>query len=175
MSSGVYQPYVFVRREEKPQYTDIVVSDDDRRIFSLIDRLMGPSRRWSGIDGRLGSNEEGGGRPSGMGTGGMAPEELRVRRFMESCTFKAMISCAGGKSVRSSPFVLQHTRSAYRFRLGNRSGCIHGKYRSDVNDSNEYTRCDTLAERRLARNARSIDELCEELRGGRSRLQHSGM
>ncbi|CAF4698062.1 unnamed protein product, partial [Rotaria magnacalcarata] len=26
----------------------------------------------------------------------MAPEELRVRKFMESCTFKAMISCAGG-------------------------------------------------------------------------------
>jgi len=95
MSSGVYQPYIFVKKEEKPLVNENVTTDSDQRIFSLIDHLMGSRRKWGGIDNRL-IPSDGSGRLPGMGSAGMAKEELRVRKFMESCTFKAMISCAGG-------------------------------------------------------------------------------
>jgi len=98
MSSGVYQPYIFVKKEEKPLVNENVTNDSDQRIFSLIDHLMGSRRKWSGIDNRL-IPSDGSGRIQGMGSAGMAPEELRVRKFMESCTFKAMISCAGGTKI----------------------------------------------------------------------------
>ena len=94
-SSVVYRPYIFVKKEEKPLLDTNLPTNDDRRIFMLIDHLMGSRRKWSGMDNPLAPT---GGLANipGMGSGGMAPEELRVRRFMESCTFKAMISCAGG-------------------------------------------------------------------------------
>ncbi|CAF4209691.1 unnamed protein product [Rotaria sp. Silwood2] len=95
MSSGVYQPYLFVKKEEKPLLDESLTTDADRRIFSIIDHIMGSQRKWSGINNRL-IPSDGSGRIPGMGSAGMAPEELRVRKFMESCTFKAMISCAGG-------------------------------------------------------------------------------
>ncbi len=95
MSSGVYQPYIFVKKESKPLVNENVTNDSDQRIFSLIDHLMGSRRKWGGIDNRL-IPSDGSGRIPGMGSAGMAKEELRVRKFMESCTFKAMFSCAGG-------------------------------------------------------------------------------
>jgi hypothetical protein len=95
MSSGVYQPYVFVRKQEKPLVNENVTPNSDQHIFTVIDHLMGSRRKWSGIDGRL-IPSDGSGRLPGMGSAGMAPEELRIRKFMESCTFKSMISCAGG-------------------------------------------------------------------------------
>jgi len=96
MISGVYHPSIFVKKEEKNLINENLPTDADQRIFTIIDHLMGSRRKWSGIDNRL-IPSDGSGRVPGMGTAGVAPEELRVRKFMESCTFKAMISCAGGK------------------------------------------------------------------------------
>jgi len=98
MISGVYHPYIFVKKEEKSLINENLPTDSDQRIFSVIDHLMGSRRKWSGIDNRL-IPSDGSGRIQGMGSAGMAPEELRVRKFMESCTFKAMISCAGGTKI----------------------------------------------------------------------------
>ncbi|CAF0981692.1 unnamed protein product, partial [Rotaria sordida] len=95
MSSSVYQPHIFVKKEEKPLLDESLTTNADRQIFSVLDHLMGSRRKWSGINNRL-IPSDGSGRIPGMGSAGMAPEELRVRKFMESCTFKAMISCAGG-------------------------------------------------------------------------------
>ncbi|CAF0957393.1 unnamed protein product [Rotaria sordida] len=95
MSSSVYQPHIFVKKEEKPLLDESLTTNADRQIFSILDHLMGSRRKWSGINNRL-IPSDGSGRIPGMGSAGMAPEELRVRKFMESCTFKAMISCAGG-------------------------------------------------------------------------------
>lgn len=97
MISGVYHPYVFVKKEGKslPTANVSMPTDSDRRIFSVLDSVMGSRRQWSGINNRL-IPSDASGRIPGMGTAGLAPEELRVRKFMESCTFKAMISCAGG-------------------------------------------------------------------------------
>jgi hypothetical protein len=95
MSSNVYRPFIFVKKDEKTLLNENIPTNSDREIFSVIDRLMGSKRKWSGINNRLIPSDESG-RIQGMGTAGMAKEELRVRKFMESCTFKAMISCAGG-------------------------------------------------------------------------------
>ncbi|CAF1066919.1 unnamed protein product [Adineta ricciae] len=95
MSTGVYAPFIFVKKEEKPLVTDYSPTESDRRVFSVLEHLMGSRRKWGGIDNRL-IPSDGSGRIPGMGTAGMAKEELRVKRFMESCTFKAIISCAGG-------------------------------------------------------------------------------
>lgn len=94
MTSGVYRPYILVPRENKPIQGS--VSDNDRQAFTIIDYVMGSHRNWIGVSGQL-SPAAGSGRVLGMGSAGMSPEELRVRRFMESCTFKAMFSCAGGE------------------------------------------------------------------------------
>lgn len=95
MSSGVYQPYILVAKQEKPLIDQSLTTNADRQIFSVIDHLMGSQRKWTGIKNGL-VPSDGSGRLPGMGTAGMQPDELRVRKFMESCTFKAMISCAGG-------------------------------------------------------------------------------
>ena len=95
MSTGVYAPFIFVKKEEKPVVTDYSPTESDRRVFIVLEHLMGSRRKWGGIDNRL-IPSDGSGRIPGMGTAGMAKEELRVKRFMESCTFKAIISCAGG-------------------------------------------------------------------------------
>jgi hypothetical protein len=95
MISGIYHPYVFMKKDEKLIINENQPTDSDRRIFSVIDHLMGSRRQWSGINNRL-IPSDGSGRIPGMGTAGVPPEELRVRKFMESCTFKAIISCAGG-------------------------------------------------------------------------------
>jgi hypothetical protein len=95
MSAGVYRPYTFVKKEEQPLSNETVPSDSDRRVFFVLDHLMGARRKWSGIENRLVPSDASGRLP-GMGSAGMAKEELRVRKFMESCTFKSMISCAGG-------------------------------------------------------------------------------
>lgn len=95
MSSNVFIPYTMVKKEEKPLLDETLTTTADRQIFSVIDHLMGSRRKWTGIDNRM-IPSDGSGRIPGMGSAGMQPEELRVRKFMESCTFKAMISCAGG-------------------------------------------------------------------------------
>lgn len=95
MNAGVYQPYIFVKKEEKPVATAQAIPDGELRVFTVLEHLMGSRRRWGGIDNRL-IPSDGSGRIPGMGTAGMGKEELRVKRFMESCTFKAIISCAGG-------------------------------------------------------------------------------
>lgn len=98
MTSNVYVPYIFVKKEEKPVINENLTTDSDRKIFSILDHVMGSQRKWSGMDNRL-IPSDASGRLPGMGTAGMAPEELRIRKFMESCTFKSMISCAGGISI----------------------------------------------------------------------------
>ena len=95
MSSSGYRPYIFVKKEDKTLLNEAMTTDADRQIFSVIDHLIGSHRKWSGINNRLVPNDESR-RILGIGSAGMAPQELRVRKFMESCTFKAMISCAGG-------------------------------------------------------------------------------
>lgn len=100
MISGVYHPNVFVKKEGKNINYESLPTDSDRRIFSVMDHLMGSRRRWGGIENRL-IHADASGRIPGMGTAGMAPEEIRVKKFMESCTFKAMISCAGGKTIQN--------------------------------------------------------------------------
>jgi hypothetical protein len=96
MSTGVYRPYIFVQKEQQqqPLINESFTTDADRNIFTIIDHLMGSRRKWLGIGNGLNPGESG--RIPGMGSAGMAKEELRVRKFMESCTFKAMFSCAGG-------------------------------------------------------------------------------
>lgn len=93
MNSSVYRPYIIVRQEKRS--VGPVFTEDDRTIFSVIDHLMGSRRSWIGLNGQFLLKDETG-RVIKMGSAGMAPEELRVRKFMESCTFKAMISCVGG-------------------------------------------------------------------------------
>ncbi|CAF3887754.1 unnamed protein product [Adineta steineri] len=95
MSTGVYQPYIFVKKDNKSFLNEPVASDSDKGVFVVLDHLMGSRRKWTGINNRLLPSDENG-RIPGMGTAGVAKEELRVKRFMESCTFKAIISCAGG-------------------------------------------------------------------------------
>jgi len=102
MISGVYHPYIFVKKE-KLLINENLPTDSDQKIFSIIDHLMGSRRKWGGINNRLIPGDESG-RIPGMGSAGMAPEELRVKRFMESCTFKAMISCAGGRQIKKKNF-----------------------------------------------------------------------
>lgn len=99
MISGVYHPYVFVKKDSTIVNYENIPTESDRGIFSVMDHLMGSQRRWGGIQNRLIPNDATG-RIPGMGTAGMAPEEVRIRKFMESCTFKAMISCAGGKKKK---------------------------------------------------------------------------
>jgi hypothetical protein len=98
MVNGVYEPYIFVKKTDlrSKQTNEMIMSDGDQRIFNVFDHLMGSHRQWTGIGGRFASNN-GSGQMLGIGSAGMAPEELRIRKFMESCTFKAMISCAGGE------------------------------------------------------------------------------
>lgn len=98
MMTNVYVPYILVKKEQKPTIDENVVTDSDRKIFSILDHVMGSRRKWSGIDNRLIPSDPSGRLP-GMGTAGMATEELRIRKFMESCTFKAMISCVGGIAI----------------------------------------------------------------------------
>ena len=167
---AVYRPFVFVPKEEK-RSNELPIPEVDRRVFSILSHLMGPQRRWGGIDGRLIPSDSAG-RIPGMGAAGMAPEELRVRRFMESCTFKAMFSCAGGISSSLLDF---HSLLLIRIRLGHWSRCVHGEYRSDVDHPDFDPRGDALAERCLERNANEVDELREEFRHRRTRLQHRGM
>ena len=95
MIPGVYHPYVFAKKEDKPMMYENVATEADRRAFSVLDHLMGSRRKWSGIDNRLTPSDAAGKIP-GMGTGVSSPEELRIRNFMESCAFKSIISCAGG-------------------------------------------------------------------------------
>ena len=94
---GIFVPHILVPKSSLPSVPldRSAVSEDDRRVFVLLDHLMGSKRNWTGITGRFGSTDASGRLP-GMGSAGMAPEELRVRKFMESCTFKAMFSCVGG-------------------------------------------------------------------------------
>jgi hypothetical protein len=134
MSSGVYQPYIFVKKEQKPLIDENATTDSDRKIFSVIDHLMGTQRKWGGInDGLILS--DGSGRIPGLGSAGMAPEELRVRKFMESCTFKAMISCAGGTFLYSIEttkvlriFFFFLIFFSQRFCIGYWSWCIYSEY-----------------------------------------------
>ena len=96
MTSHVYIPYILAKKqEEKSVINEDLVTNSDRKIFYILDHVMGSRRSWSGMGKGL-IPSDASGRLPGMGTAGMAPEELRVRKFMESCTFKAMISCAGG-------------------------------------------------------------------------------
>lgn len=95
MSSSVYRPYILTKKEQKPVLDETATTDADRQIFSVIDHLMGSRRKWTGINNGL-IPSDGTKRIPGMGSAGMTPEELRVRKFMESCTFKAIFSCAGG-------------------------------------------------------------------------------
>lgn len=74
---------------------DDLVTQSDRKIFYILDHVMGSRRNWSGLNNGL-IPSDATGRLPGMGTAGMQSEELRIRKFMESCTFKAMISCVGG-------------------------------------------------------------------------------
>jgi hypothetical protein len=93
--SGVYHPYVFVKKDQTIPINENPPSDADRRVFFVLDHLMGSSRQWSGMNNRL-MPSDASGRIPGMGSAGFSSEELRVRKFMESCTFKAILSCAGG-------------------------------------------------------------------------------
>ena len=99
MISGVYHPYVFVKKDKTIPINEIPASDTDRRVFSVLDHLMGSRRQWAGMNNRLMPSDPSG-RIPGMGSAGFSPEELRVRKFMESCTFKAIISCAGGNGIK---------------------------------------------------------------------------
>lgn len=94
---GIFVPHILVPKSSLPAapIDRSTVSDDDRRVFVVLDHLMGSKRNWAGLGGRF-SPTDGSPRLPGMGSAGMAPEELRVRKFMESCTFKAMFSCVGG-------------------------------------------------------------------------------
>lgn len=94
----MYHPYVFVKKEEKSLINENLPTNSDRQIFSVLDHLMGSRRQWSGINNRL-IPSDGSGRIPGMGTAGVSSEEIRIRKFMESCTFKAIISCAGGNEI----------------------------------------------------------------------------
>ncbi len=123
MISGVYHPYVFVKKEVQPVTNEYLPADSDRQIFTMIDHLMGSRRQWSGINNRL-IPSDASGRIPGMGSAGMAPQELRVRKFMESCTFKAAISCAGGKRIQGE---IEHSPFCFssRFCIGYWSGGVH--------------------------------------------------
>lgn len=94
---GIFVPHILVPKSSLPAapIDRSTVTDDDRRVFVVLDHLMGSKRNWAGLGGRF-SQTDGSPRLPGMGSAGMAPEELRVRNFMESCTFKAMFSCVGG-------------------------------------------------------------------------------
>jgi len=87
-----FNPWVFL--PSKPPEIVNQPSDDERHIFALIDRLMGQNRKWTLFPGP--STAAGSHLPVATN---MQPEEVRVRKFMESCTFKAMISCAGGFAI----------------------------------------------------------------------------
>jgi hypothetical protein len=75
-----------------------------------------------------------------MRSTGMTPDELRVTKFRESCTFKAMFSCAGGHcpSLILDPAV-------------------------------DHCDVDALAQRRLKRNANAIDSLLRVIEADNSR------
>jgi hypothetical protein len=96
MTSGVYHPYIFVKKEEKSIINENIATESDQKVFSVIDHLMGSRRKWSGINNHL-IPSDGSGRIPGMGSAGMSFDELRVRKFMESCTFKALFSCVAGR------------------------------------------------------------------------------
>lgn len=98
MISNVYVPYVMAKKPVEGRsmmMNEDLVTQSDRKIFYILDHVMGSQRSWSGMGKRL-IPSDASGRLPGMGTAGMQAEELRIRKFMESCTFKAMISCAGG-------------------------------------------------------------------------------
>lgn len=95
MIGGVYHPYVFVKKETQTINQGPPATDDDRKIFSVLDHLMGSQRKWGGINNRMLPSDEAN-RIPGMGMAGMAPQEVRIRKFMESCTLKAIFSCGGG-------------------------------------------------------------------------------
>lgn len=99
-SSSVYVPYILVPKSSlpSPPVDPSAASDADRQVFTALDHLIGARRRWGGINGQLIPKDESG-RILGMGAAGMAKEEIIVRKFMESCAFKAMLSCAGGVVV----------------------------------------------------------------------------
>ena len=169
---GVSRPFIFIRKEEKPSASP-AIPEVDRRVYSLLSHLMDSQRRSGDIDGRLIPSDSSG-RIPGMGSTGVAPEELRVRKLLESCTFQAMFSWAGGQSLcwicTYSLFVDQNSSWALLSVCSRRVSI-----RSDVDHSDIDTRADALAERCRERNASEVDELREELRHRRPSLEHRGM
>ncbi|CAF0723409.1 unnamed protein product [Didymodactylos carnosus] len=91
LDPSVLRPIQYHKEQEQlinktqSQMMSNVLTTGDRQIYSLIDRLMGSKRKWPL------SGPNNGPLPSAV-----PKEELRVRNFMESCVFKAGISCVGG-------------------------------------------------------------------------------
>lgn len=79
------------------------------------------------------------------------------------------------EEVHGELYIQSDVQLCRRLRSRHRPRRFHRQHRSDVDDSNRDARRDANAERRLERDANAIDELREELRHRRARLQFDRM